>query len=382
MEGLSIEQPKAHKPMTVTYPTLNLCAVWTPNVYKITLDNQSADSGSAGTTAYYEKYNTGWYTTDAATATITSITKPAKTGYTFGGYYANQNCSGTQYIDKNGKIVTTVATTTFTKDTTIYACWNANNYTITYGTVTGLSSVSLDGQSCDKLLSAGGCTKSLTYNQSYTLTDTAAAGYTFTNWTKTAGQGTMANNTSATSASFTVGAGTATLTPSTTPIDYNITVKFGTGITSVKLGESICSTASGCTYGLTHGKSYTMSVTLSDGYNFSTWAKSSGSGSIASATSTTNASFTVNAGDAVLTASATPKTYTITYGITTGISSVTLDGQNCTSTSCTKSLTYGQEYTLTATASTGYTFSSWSKTAGVGTLASANSASVAKEPLI
>lgn len=69
-------------------------------------------------------------------------------------------------------------------------------------------------------------------------------------------------------------------------------------------------------------------------------------------------------------------TYDVTIKTTTGISSVSLNGTSCTATSgCVISgLTYGQSYALTATASTGYTFSTWSA-GGYGTIANTSVAS-------
>ncbi len=107
---------------------VKLYAVWTPNVYTITLDNQDADT--AGTSAYYEKYGSGNYTTLDCTTTITSITCPEKTGYTFKGYYTGKGGTGNCYVNSTGVITSTK--TTFTSDTTLYAYWKANAYTISY----------------------------------------------------------------------------------------------------------------------------------------------------------------------------------------------------------------------------------------------------------
>ncbi len=103
-------------------------AQWTANVYTITLDNQDADT--AGTSAYYEKYGSGNYTTLDCTTTITSITCPEKTGYTFKGYYTGKGGTGNCYVNSTGVITSTK--TTFTSDTTLYAYWKANAYTISY----------------------------------------------------------------------------------------------------------------------------------------------------------------------------------------------------------------------------------------------------------
>ncbi len=103
-----------------------LYAKWTPAVYKITLENQGANT--AGTAAYYEKYGVGNYTTSACTTSISKITVPAKNHYTFGGYYTAQNGEGQRIIDKSGNILKEY--TLFDSDTTLYAYWEPVTYTI------------------------------------------------------------------------------------------------------------------------------------------------------------------------------------------------------------------------------------------------------------
>ena len=107
--------------------TIAMTAQWTPGIYKITLNNQSATS--AGSTAIYEKYATGWYSDSGATTSISTITKPTKTGYTFVGYFTSTNCSGTQRITADGRII--AGNTTYTAAGTLYACWN-NEWTFDY----------------------------------------------------------------------------------------------------------------------------------------------------------------------------------------------------------------------------------------------------------
>ena len=104
-----------------------LYAVWTPAVYTITLDNQGATSG--GTAAYFEKYSTGNYSTNACTSAISTISKPEKTNYAFGGYFTGTNGSGTKYVDADGNILST--STTFTADTRLYAFWTSAIASIT-----------------------------------------------------------------------------------------------------------------------------------------------------------------------------------------------------------------------------------------------------------
>ncbi len=113
-------------------------AYWISNVYTITLNNQSATS--AGTTTIYEKYGVGYYSNSSATTSITSITVPTKTGYTFGGYYTSTGGSGTQIITSTGSI--SASNTKFTSNTTLYAKWVTETYNIVFNT-TGGSSMSL-----------------------------------------------------------------------------------------------------------------------------------------------------------------------------------------------------------------------------------------------
>ena len=114
----------------------------TPIVYTITLNH----SGGTGTSPIYEKYGVGYSLTNFGT-TVTSVTKPTKSGvtvtfnansgsvsptsrstsYTFNGYYTATS-GGTQRIDGNGKIL--ASNTTFTSNTTIYAQWTCNGVTL------------------------------------------------------------------------------------------------------------------------------------------------------------------------------------------------------------------------------------------------------------
>ena len=101
--------------------TMNVYAVCNSNIYTITLNNQSATS--AGTTAIYEKYGTNYSLTSGGSA-ATSITKPTKTNYQFGGYYTGTNGTGTQIINASGTIVG--SNTAFNSATTLYAYWAPN----------------------------------------------------------------------------------------------------------------------------------------------------------------------------------------------------------------------------------------------------------------
>lgn len=122
---------------TTSGGVVNLYAVWTANTYTVTLDNQGATT--AGTLEYFQKYGVGNYKDSNYSVPMTSITLPVKTGYTFGGYYTDANGAGQQYINTAGTIGSTK--TTFTVDTTLYAAWTENPYTIRYNANGGIGTM-------------------------------------------------------------------------------------------------------------------------------------------------------------------------------------------------------------------------------------------------
>lgn len=149
---------------TGTTGDLSFKANWTPKVYKVTLNSQSATS--AGTAALYEKYATGWYTSSDCTSTASKITVPTRTGYTFGGYYTQTNGGGTQYIKADGTI--SAGNKTFTAATTLYAKWTVKKYTLTFNA---------NGGSCSE------SSRKVDYNSAYgTLPTPTQNGCGFDGW--------------------------------------------------------------------------------------------------------------------------------------------------------------------------------------------------------
>ncbi len=136
----------------------------TTPVYQITCNQQS---GSGGTSAFYEKYGVNYYSDYAATTTITKISVPTRTGYIFGGYYTSTNGNGTLVIDTSGTIKT--ANTYYTKDTTVYAKWTPITYTVVFRPNGGTGSTASMSMTYDvaKNLTANGFTRT---------------GYTFNEW--------------------------------------------------------------------------------------------------------------------------------------------------------------------------------------------------------
>ena len=161
-----------------------MTAVCTPNIYTISLDRQS---GSGGTATIYEKYNTGWYSNNGATSSISSITVPSRTGYTFGGYYTSTGGNGTQIINASGTI--TGSNKSFTSSTTIYAKWTANTYSLSYSLDGGSHGSSHPGSATyDSSFTVNNPSKSVSVSFSLgssgasATTTTITKSYTFTGW--------------------------------------------------------------------------------------------------------------------------------------------------------------------------------------------------------
>ncbi len=238
---------------------ITFTAQWTPNTYKVTLNNQSATT--AGTTAYwyiYETYKNGiYYYADANCTTKlgtdgATITKPTRTGYTFGGYYTGTNGSGTQYVNANGVTVNNMYSTV-AKDTTLYAKWTANTYTVTTnangGTISATSgwTVASDGATA---------TKTMTYDANYgTLPAPTRTGYTFGGWTL--------NGKVVTSSTKMQTASNHTLTASWKANNY--TVSFNAN------GGTVSPTSKSVTFDQAYG---TLPTPTKTGYTFVGWTNS------------------------------------------------------------------------------------------------------------
>ena len=123
-------------------------AKWTANTYTITYNK---NNGTIANESNYTSYTYG---------TGLTLPTPTRTGYTFGGWYENSNCTGTK--------VTSISTTA-TGNKTYYAKWTANTYTITYnkndGTIANESNYT-----------------SYTYGAGLTLPTPTRTGYTFDGW--------------------------------------------------------------------------------------------------------------------------------------------------------------------------------------------------------
>jgi len=97
-----------------------LYARWTANSYTVTFDRQSGTGGSASVSATYG-------------SAMPAATAPARTGYTFGGYW-DAASGGTQYYSA---AMASLRTWDKAAATTLYARWTANSYTVTFDRQSG-----------------------------------------------------------------------------------------------------------------------------------------------------------------------------------------------------------------------------------------------------
>ena len=100
-----------------SYDDKTVTANWTASTSTVTLNQEEATTqGTASVTATYG-------------SAMPAITKPSRTGYTFGGYFTGKDGAGTKYYNADGSSATTWA---LEGAQTLYAKWEIINYTITY----------------------------------------------------------------------------------------------------------------------------------------------------------------------------------------------------------------------------------------------------------
>ncbi len=130
--------------------------------HTVTFDPQSGNVSQATSAVIYN-----W--------TYGTLPTPMRTGYTFNGWYTGRSGSGTQVVSSS--------TVSITSNTTLYAKWTANTYTVTFDPQSGIVSPT---------------TTMATYDSTYgTLPTPTRLGYNFNGWfTDVAGSNSQILNTS------------------------------------------------------------------------------------------------------------------------------------------------------------------------------------------
>ena len=194
-------------------------------------------NGGTGTPSSQTKYHN-------TTLTLSS-TKPTRTGYTFLGWSTSSTATSVTY-SAGGNF-------TSNSNTTLYAVWKANTYTVKYNANGGSGSMS---------------NSSHTYDVSKSLTSNAftRSGYTFLGWS---------TNASATSATYTNGQSVKNLT-STNGGTVNLYAVWSKNATTSYTLSYNANGGTGAPSSQTGSTSYTISSTVPTrfGYTFLGWSKS------------------------------------------------------------------------------------------------------------
>lgn len=187
-----------------------LTANFTANTYRVSLDNQSATT--AGTEYVDATYNT---------TTLTSITKPTKTNYTFGGYYTKTGGNGTQIIDADGNWLANKEGFTdsnrksiITENKTLYAHWTEIKYEVTIS-VSNPSATKgrIDCSAAGWVASNNGTAQIGNATEVSMIAGAPASGYTWGSWVLSGGVELISGNlTDAKIVVKATSAGTATYT--------------------------------------------------------------------------------------------------------------------------------------------------------------------------
>ena len=269
-------------------------ANWTASTSTVTLNQEEATT--QGTTSVTATYGSA----------MPAITKPSRTGYTFGGYYTGKNGAGTQYYKADGSSATTWA---LEGAQTLYAKWEIINYTITYTNLNGATHSNPSTYTIED--------KEITFTA-----PTARTGYTFAGWTPASiAKGSTDNKTVI--ANWTVN-------------QYTLTWELNGGTV----------TKEGTPAGLVdYGTNLTPPILAKTGYTQNGWSPAVPN--------------SMPAYDATYTAQWTINQYTLTYGVYQGANGTIQLDEKTAVTSGSATFDYDTEFTLTAKPIDGYKVAGW-----------------------
>jgi len=248
-----------------SYDNKDFYAKWTANTYAVTFNKQNGIGGSDSVTATYD-------------AAMPTATKPARTGYTFEGYYSATDGGGTQYYTKDMASSRTWNIDSVT--TTLYAKWTPITYTLTYHLNSGTAP------------SPDNPVNYTIETDTITLKNPSRTGYTFAGWYAEAGFSTHVTTIDKGST------GDKNLYAKWTPITYTLTYHLNSGTAP--------SSDNPATYTI-ETSTITLNDPTRDYYNFSGWFSEEGFSN--QVTEIKQGSY----GNKDLYAKWTPIEYTITY---------------------------------------------------------------------
>lgn len=365
-------------------------AHWTANYYNLTAN---ANGGSIPSTSGWSGTGSTASKSVAFDSSPGTMPKPTRTGYTLAGWYTAAS-GGTKVANADGSFISNVSGYTDSNtrwkrstETTLYAQWTANKYTIT-ANANGGTNAAKDGWTLAS--DSKTSTMSFTYDQAASAMPIASrTGYTLNGWYTATSGGTKVANADgsfiATVSGYTssgkwVRAAATTLYAQWTANKYTITANANGGTNAAKDSWTLASDKKTSTMSFTYGQAASAMPTASrTGYTCSGWYTAASNGTkvanadgsfLASISGYTDANKNwVRASATTLYAHWTANTYTITANANSGTNAAktgwTLASDKRTST---MNFTYGQAASAMPTASrTGYTLAGWYTSASGGT---------------
>ena len=292
---------------TTFTPTANnatATASFKANTYTVTLNKQNGTGGSSSVTATYN-------------AAMPAITVPTRTGYTFKGYY-DAASGGTQYYTSTGA---SARNWNKTADTTLYAQWTINQYTLSVTQNGGTGTVTLGGTT--------GTSKTVDYNTPVSVSITPPSGYKIASISGAITSGECASYS-----------GSVTVTENKT-----ITVTYAVaGSCTPQIDNSVMS--------LKIGETATRTATKNQYCNGSSFTYSSNNTSVATVNSSTGQVTAVTPGTATITVKCTTDNSTATYTVNVATPTITISNatMNVNGThTINPTVTNANSYTVTYT---------------------------------
>lgn len=356
-----------------------ITAQWSVNNYGITVD---PNGGTVSNMQYYNAANgaasgtltssgsfTASKTFQMAYNTTATITAPTRTGYTFTGWIKT---AGNGTLTNGSPVTTANSSFKVTNSTaTIKANWQVNQYTLTVkaysntAAAPGTFANNVTGGTVKIGSGAAGATETANINFGSTaqMTATAATGYTFKGWqttVPTSANGSSIYSTSNPATTETMGTGGLTYYARFEINSYTVTVSAAYN-TAAATGTYTTGTTGGTVSGggsKYYGTQASLSASANTGYQFIGWFESL---TATSAKSTANPYTPTITANLTLIAKFSIKQYTVSvkaYGNSAAALNSYTEGVGGTVSGAGK-VYYNQKASLTASASTGYTFGGW-----------------------
>ena len=316
----------------------------TGNKIKITLN---PNGGSGGTSEFWYYYGTStFYSNQACTTTLSAITKPTRSGYTYVHYYGDGTSGGNngeRYVEYDSTHFAGDLATDIYKDATLYASWSANTYYVTYNANGG---------------SGAPAKQSFVFNSGAKISTTkpTKTGCTFVNWK-------YGNSTFNPGDAIPSGWGSFELTAQWSTNNYSTTFNLNGG------------SSGGGTKTTAYGGSNTMpnasrNADATYTYTFAGWYTAASGGSKVGGN---GSSYTQGASNVTYYAhwTATTRSYTVTVTKGTGVASVSGAGTYKVGASVTVNCTLNSNYTESSYTTSGssrwkvthtYSFVNWTGT--------------------